>query len=315
MKLQAYGNCKSDVRGSAMRSCDVKTFGDAVGIVLLEKGQVSWDIDATTGEIDFTELSWTEKLQSLQAFPYARIYEFEQNTPENEKATSSNGTMSKIRDGKPYFTFIFDKGSCFHKSLYDKSGKDRWDLGIIFDTGILLVTDSAETKLRGFDMGMMSVETYKFLQGTDPEQSTAMIQLLDANEFNQYHTFITWEQAGFNVLDYAGVHDAALTLQAVPGATNTEVNVFVSGVCNSDDAILGLDDPTMWSLGGTQAAATTISVVAYDAVGGFYVLTLDVALAAGDTIKPQLGSGGEVVATDAAGNMFKGSVKSVVTIA
>lgn len=314
MKLQAYGNCKDDVQGSGMRSCDIKTFGDAVGIVLFEKGQ-SWVIDPETEEADFSQATWVDKISSLASFPYFRIYDFEQNTPENEKATSSNGTMSVIRNGKPQFSFIFDKGSCFHKSLYSKSGKDRWDVGILFESGILLATDVSFSKLTGFDMGMLSVETYKFQQATDPEQTTAMIQLVDAIQFNQYHTFITWEQAGFNALDYPGVYEAALKLQATPAALATEVNVFVTGACNTDDAILSLDTPEMWSLGGVQAAATTISAVAYNVEGGYYTLTLDVALAAGDTIKPKLGAAGATVAEDAAGNLFKGSVRTVVTIA
>lgn len=313
MKLQAYGNCETDIKGSGMRSCDVKDFGDAVGIVLFQKN-VSWDIDPITEEVDFTEQSWVDKLSAMTAFPYFRIYEFEQNTPENEKATSGNGTMSVIREGKPYFTFIFDKGSCFHKSLYDKAGKDRWDVGILFETGILLATNVAYSQLTGFDMGMFSVETYKFKQGTDPEQATAMLQLNSANEFNARHTFITWDQAGFSALDFTGVVDASLSL-ATPPAAGTEVNVAVSGVCNTDDFILSLDDPSMWTLGGTQASPTTITAVVYDSANNHYSLELDTALVAGDTVQPRLGAAGSLVATDAVGNLFKGSVRTAVEVA
>ena len=104
--------------------------------------------------------------------------------------------MSEIRSGKPQYTFIYEKGGCFFKTLYDKRGNGRWDLGILFETGILMAENADYTKLKGFNMGMFSVETLKFKQGTDNQQGQAMLQLLDATEFNARHKWLPFTLVG-----------------------------------------------------------------------------------------------------------------------
>jgi hypothetical protein len=249
---------------------------------------------------------WKAKIKAFDILPFIGLYNFEQATPENEKNTSSTGVLSEIRDGKPQFSFMYDKGSCFHKTLYDKRGKGRWDLGILFDTGILLASTDDNLSIGGFDMGLFSVETFKLIQGTDPQMSTAMVQLLDANQFNAKHTFLSWSELGVNLSKIDGVVETVVTYPTTLAA-GTTVRVKVASSCNIDDVILDLEDNTLWALGGTQASATTISSVAFNVATEDYTLTVTPALIATDTIQPSLRESGLNAVEDSAGNIFKGS--------
>lgn len=299
--LNSFGNCTTDTKGTGSRSCDLKTFGDPNGIVLFKKGE-KFVLETDT----LNAAGWKAKIKGFDVFPLVGLYNFEQATPENEKNTSSTGVLSEIRDGKPQFSFMYDKGSCFHKSLYDKRGKGRWDLGILFDTGILLAVADDNLSIGGFDMGLFSVETFKFIVGSDPQMSTAMVQLLDAFQFNAKHEFFSWQQLGVNLGKIDGVVETVLSYPADldPGTT---VRVKVASACNVDDVILDLDDEELWALGGTQTSATTISSVAFNVATEDYTLTVSPALIATDTIQPSLRQSGLNAVEDSAGNMFKGS--------
>ena len=297
-----FGDCTSDVLGTGSGTCDIRSFGDPRGAILFNKG---WFLTAATDTLD--QATYITQLKELVAFPLTELYNFEQPTPENEKNTSSTGVLTEIRPGKPQFSFMFDKGSCFHKSLYDKRGKNRWDLGIIFETGVLLASNQDGSRLMGFDMGMLSVETFKLVQGTDPEMSTAMIQLLDADQFNARHEFFTFESLGFNMNRIDGVIDVTLSYPTAPAA-GTTITVSAVGGCNADEVITGLDDQTKWRLGGTQATATTIQSVAFNASAGTYTITVDNALVSNDTVQLELFDSTNTlrVVEDSVNNLFKG---------
>src|SRR5688500_11634105 len=97
--LDAYGNCDSDLLGSATRSCDITSFGDRIGVELFQKG-----FNIPVAVSDF-EAAWIDGVEEMKILPYIGIYDFTQDTPDNEVATSSTGIMSTVRAGKPQFTF------------------------------------------------------------------------------------------------------------------------------------------------------------------------------------------------------------------
>jgi hypothetical protein len=304
--LNSYGNCTTDLKGSGTRTCDLGSYGDVIGIALFAKGsKILLDSELTTSLQD-----WKNRIKALTLFPYLGIYNFEQSTPENDRSTSNTGVMSDIRKGKPQFTFSFDKGGCFHKSLYNKDGSGRWDLGILFDKGLLLA-NKLDGKVGGFDMGMFSVETFKLLSGTDPQQSSAMVQLLDAVEFNQYHEFFTWESLGANFSKVNGVVDTNVSIVGAAEDVAT-LTVRVVSSCNTDDPVFGLDDEALWDLGGTSAV--TITSVAFNTSTNNYVFTLSGPLVVGTTVAPFLTDGTYDVVEDVAGTMYKGGVAAPATV-
>ena len=46
----------------------------------------------------------------MKAFPYMVRYDVAENTADNEVNTSSVGVITPIRQGKPQWQFMFDKG-------------------------------------------------------------------------------------------------------------------------------------------------------------------------------------------------------------
>lgn len=304
INLNSYGNCTTDLKGTGSRSCDIQTFGDVLGIGLLTKG-FTWDVLTDT----LNEASWKDRIKAFGLFPFLGIYNFEQTTPDNEVNTSSTGVLSKVRNGKPQFTFSFDKGGCFHKALYDKSGKSKWDLAMFFDKGLLVATNQAGTKVKGFNMGLFDVETFKLVQGTDPQMSMAKVQLLDAEEFNLRFQFITWEELGFNALEVEGVVDTLITVDEVlDGATS--ITFQVASACNNDDLITSLDAITNYSLtvGGVNNPVTAVT---YSNATGKYTATVS-ALAEDAVAILKLRDGSDDVAEDSLGNLFKGQATFTV---
>lgn len=307
IELNNLGDCTTDLKGTGIRACDLASFGDAKGLTLLKKGITK---PITDGTVDFDLASYTLDVKKLNVFPLIGIYDFGQDTPENEVNTSSTGVMTEIRAGKPQFSFMFDKGGCFHKALYDKKGKSRWDVGIVFEAGILMATNAKGDKLKGFDAGMLSVDTFKLIQGTDPQMSTAKVQFLDAEEFNERFVFIPFTLSG-DIDSVDGVVETAIKLTA---ATGTSIEASITSGCNTGDSILDLDELTNFVLLGTQASATTISSVSYNANTNKYVFTLDTPLVASDTVQIQLNDGTYKVVEDTVGNLYKGT-SNLVTVA
>jgi hypothetical protein len=307
VNLNAFGNCTTDFKGSGVGTCDITNYGDAKGIALFKKG-TSYPI--TDGVAAFGLTEYTNSVKSLNAFPYVGIYDFGQDTPENERSTSSTNVLSIIRDGKPQLSFMFTKGGCFHKSLYDKRGDAKWDMGIIFETGILMAENSAGTKLKPFDGGMFDVDTFKFVQGTDPQMSTSVIQLLDAVEFNARHVFLPFTQVG-DLDDVIGAIETKITVDAI--AAGTTFSASIVSACNVDNSILDLELPANFVLLGTQATSTSISAVAYNATTGKYDFTLATAVAAADTVQIKLSDGTYDVVADTIGNLYKGT-SNIITV-
>jgi hypothetical protein len=294
-----YGNCTSDLLGSGSRSCDLGTFGDVVGINLHQKGF------GFLVNVDLTEALARQAIQDFNLIPYNGIYEFTQDTPENETATSSRGIIATIRSGKPQFSFGFDRGGCFHKSLYEKRGSNRWDVSLNFETGVLFaLSGSGDTqKVGGFDTGMFDVETLRLLQGTDPQMSTAVMQFINANQFNTQFVFITWEQLGFSFLDLEGVIETTVILVEAPEVGGTTFTATLGSACNVNDIIPGFTEVADWLIGGTQATPKTLTVT-YNATDSVYEFTANSAFVDGDTIQVQLNG----VVEDDLGYFFKGKM-------
>jgi hypothetical protein len=301
------GNCTTEVKGTGVRACDIYDFGDVRGKVLFEKGYYA---TITNGNAEFDLAAYTDLVKGLKAFPLTPIETFSQNTPENEKSTGSTGVMNEIRSGKPQFSFTYAKGGCFHKALYDKAGNGRWDVGLLFGKGILMAKNIDGTKLKGFNAGMLSVETFKLLQGGDLQQGTSMLQFLDAEEFNARFEWIPFSVAG----DLGSVQGVIETeIKVNPIVAGTEFSAKITSSCNSGDPILDLEGaPLKFVLLGVQASVTTISTVVYNATNAEYDFTVSPALIATDTVQIQLNDGTFKVVSDTMDNLFKGTSNTVI---
>lgn len=286
-------DCTTGFLGSGLRNCVRTKWGDAMGFILFSGG-VRFDNDNP-----LTEESYNELLKELKAFPYVNRFDFTDNTPENEINTSSLGLNQTVRQGFPLWQMVFTKGSCFHKSLYNKRNIS-WQIALVFSDGILL-TDTVQGFSRGFNSSPLDVETYRVSSGTDLERSIVNIQLSNPDEFNARNVFYSWETLGFDINEINGVVDVNLDVEVI---SSTELHVAVHSACNGSDVILGLDDSTLWALTGTSE---TVSAVTYNADTEKYELTLSGSIDGEFTLK--LSKGGFDVVEDLDGGLYKGATK------
>jgi hypothetical protein len=304
--LNAYGNCTTDYLGSGLGSCDITKFGDLVGLALFKKSE---KYAITDGVAAFGLTEYTNTVKSLNAFPYITgMYDFSQDTPENEKNTSSTGILTEIRAGKPQFSIMYRGGSCQTKSLFNKRGDSLWNFALVFESGILMCTNSGGTELRPFNGGMLSVETMKLVQGTDPQMTSVIFQLLDAVEFNERHVFLPFDKVG-DLLDVKGAVETSITVDPITAGTTFSASIV--SACNKDQVILDLETVGDYVLQGTQASATTISAVAFNATTQKYDFTVTPALVAADTVQIKLSDGTYDVIEDSLGSLYKGTSNSV----
>lgn len=306
--LNLQGNCTVGTRGTGLGDCLAKE-GDATGFDISVK---SWKLDTTTDTLP-TEAEYKALVQAETIYPFNGLYNFDQVTPDSEYATGSTGLKSKIRSGKPEYAFTFDKGYCAHKGMYDKEGKDRWNISLKFETGVFLATDVSESIIKGFSNGLFDVGTYKFQQGTDPSMSVVSFQFSNAVELNQRGVFYTWDELGYDMNFVDGIINASVSFETTPVA-GTELRVEVKDDCNRSANIQGLTNANNWVVGGIQATPATVTAVTYS--DNVYVLTLDNATISTDTISVNLGdvTNGYNSAENASGDLYKGST-STETIA
>lgn len=291
-------DCGDKFLGSGQRDCVISSLGDLLGNVLFSNSNdTKWN-DNTP----LTRQSYMDAVKNMKAFPYMVRYDVAENTADNEVNTSSVGVITPIRQGKPQWQFMFDKGLCYHKSLYNKRNIS-WQVGLIFETGILL-TETSNGDVRGFNSAKLNVQTYRLQMGTDPERSIADIQLLYPDEFNAKSIFYTWEALGFDMREINGVIDVDLEVIGSPSGSD-EIVVKVTAKCNGADAnFAGLDEVQYWSLSGTNE---TVSTVTYDTSTGEYTLTLSGNLATTGNVTLSLKEVGFSVVEDPAGELLKGS--------
>lgn len=251
-------NCEEEVQGTGTTPCDLSSYGDITGTIQSNRNF------SYTG---ITEATYKEAIKDGLVHPTILIYNFEQNTPDNERSTSSIGILADLRAGKPQFNMQFTKGGCFHKALYSLRGNNRWDVSIVFESGILMY--KGPTMDRGFRNSLFSVETFRLQQGTDPQMSTAVIQLANAEEFNARHVFMTWDELGFNMNDINGAVETTLTI-----GTNTAsaIPVRVTGACKKNVSISGVDAVENWTVINNSTGAEVDVTSVAETAGGNYTL-------------------------------------------
>lgn len=291
--LTAIGACGQDgFLNVGSTNCEISNMGDLSGGALVRKGY-------KFKQSDFTFEGWTSLLKNNVIFPFRGINGFEQNTPESETNTSSTGVMTLIRDGKPQFAFILTQGLCRHKQFWDKK-RGEWDLILFFDSGMMIANAMDGEHAVALDASYYNVETYRFISGTDPEQTRINMQLRSAEQFNAQSYFLLWDKLGFNANNMNAPVETQLTVTAKAG---TEVKVKVATFCNSNETVTELEEKTNWLFNGVEPTA-----VSYDITNDEYILTVATTTPA-DKYVVQLD--GE----DALGGMYKGKASGVVASA
>lgn len=288
IKINAFGQCSEDILGTGIGECLITDLGDLQGLGLLKKGTTLSIATDSFDETAFRALITDGKLHQV-----INSYAFEDTTPESERSTSSVGLMESVRAGKPMYNFTFKKGLGFHKAVYSLKGQNRWDAMFYFTKGILMAYNTSKTALKGFNAGMLDVDSYKFKVGAETEFSKATLQLVSAEEFNTRWVFFPYEEIGFNALEIDGVIQAEVAFSGGEvGNLDTQVAVELVDGYNSSISYASLFDAVGdWKV-LVNGASVTISAVSI--TGNVATLTIP-ALATGQVVEVSLN---DIVADD-----------------
>lgn len=280
ININAFGQCADDILGTGIGECPITDLGDLQGLGLLKKGT-----NLTIATDSFDETAFRTLITDGKLHQVINSYAFEDTTPESERSTSSVGLMESVRAGKPMYNFTFKKGLGFHKAVYSLKGQNRWDAMFYFTKGILMAYNTSKTQLKGFNAGMLDVDSYKFKVGAETEFSKATLQLVSAEEFNTRWVFFPYDEIGFNALEIDGVIQSEVALNAVPADTDTEIEVTLVDGYNSSISYASLFDV----VGDWLVTVNGVSVVISNVVLAGNVVTLIIpALASTDVVNVSL---------------------------
>lgn len=288
--------------GVGTDDCDLSTLGDLVGGAITTK-----DVKFTIAT-DIFLTKYKEFIRKKKVFPLVGLYNFEQNTPDNEVSTSSIGVKFEIREGKVELSLIYNKSHCFHKSVFTKKAFKKWNIVLFFTNHVVGAKSIDGLSWKGFDAGMFSVATFKVQQGTDPQMTKITLQLTPegTNEWNTRMAPIANEEIAAELNSIDGSIETNITYVSPPAVGSTIV-VDVKSQCNGS-AKSGLTTGANWFVGGAQTTPKTVTTAAESAtIPGRYTLTLSSALIVTDTVQPRLGTATETVVEDILGVMYSGT--------
>jgi len=280
IKINAFGQCSEDILGTGIGECPITDLGDLQGLGLLKKGTT---LSIATDSFD--ETAFRALITDGYLHQVINSYAFEDTTPESERSTSSIGLMESVRAGKPMYNFTFKKGLGFHKALYSLKGQNRWDAMFYFSKGILMAYNTSKTSLKGFNAGMLDVDSYKFKVSAETEFSKATLQLVSAEEFNTRWVFFPYEEIGFNALEIDGVIQTQVDITNTLVNLDTDIDVSLVDGYNSSIYYTSLFDTVGdWKVlvNGTSVTISTVTIT-----GNVASLTIP-AFATGDIVEVSL---------------------------
>jgi len=280
ININAFGQCADDILGTGIGECPITDLGDLQGLGLLKKGT-----NLTIATDSFDETAFRALITDGKLHQVINSYAFEDTTPESERSTSSVGLMESVRAGKPMYNFTFKKGLGFHKAVYSLKGQNRWDAMFYFTKGILMAYNTSKTQLKGFNAGMLDVDSYKFKVGAETEFSKATLQLVSAEEFNTRWVFFPYEEIGFNALEIDGVIQSEVAFNIAPIAADETVEVTLVDGYNSSISYASLfDEVADWkvNVNGSDFVISAVTIT-----GNVAILTIP-ALAATNVVEVSL---------------------------
>lgn len=301
--FQQLGQCEGVVIGAGVGVCPIGDLGDLVGFGLNDKG-----LTLSTTANGYTETVFRDLITAGNLHQLLNIDSFEDATPENERYTSPQGFMKSVREGKPMYNVNYRNGYCFDRALQSLKGPNRWDAQLYFTNGILLTTNSKGTKLKGFDLGMLDANVFKFLSGTDTEFSRIAMQFKDPKEFTDYWVFIPYTALGFNPTEIDDVIQTKVSYALPPTSNETSVSISLVDNCNNSISYASLFS----SVGdfSLKVGGITRTISAVSLVGEVIELTFTTALAVGELVEVSLNG----VKSDLELKYYKSNVEKAVAI-
>lgn len=267
-------NCEDAKLGTGLPAC-LSGLGQPKGVILTSTG---WSEDVGT-TIDKAYI--VQKIQEKVFIPFINATGFEQTTPEATTQEFQDGTILKVRDGKPQYSFNYVEQVAFQKVATAYDSHKQYKAILVFDNDVMFLANNG-TKVSGFKLGMFSVGTYLFNTGSESGYTPILMQLLDKKQFDNGSVL----DPEFDLTnEVKGIIDASITGTATAGAGG-KIDAEIKATANKSFDILGLTvDNFRLIINGTAEAPTAVT---FDDVANSYEITPTSTLVASDTVVVEL---------------------------
>jgi hypothetical protein len=280
--------------GTGLGNCPDGVKGQRLGNIFLNKGTTTTDLNKAQIE------SWI-LANKLTSFASRTIAGVEDADNENQFATASSLIQRKSQDAMPTETFKFWEGQCFFNNAQTHESFNRYDCIRVFEKGLEVVLTKDE-KIKGFNLGMVTINHYKEANGGEVAETMVKIQYVNPNELYSQRLFFKWADLDFELEDVKGI------LECVVNVVSNEDNLLTIKLfqaCNYD--------PTTTTTGANREVTSLILSVA-----GSFTLTGatidDVTLTGGNLVIEYTGTPTAVslnIVEDVDGNFYKSASKTI----
>ena len=199
------------VLGTGTKGCKA-FFKKVTAIWLLPQG---FELDGT----QTLNITYVESLQvdgNLLVLKGVRT--FTDNTPDDSVEELEDGTKQLARLGLYEFAVQFINGLFYHAALHSLSGFGDYDALFIDRDGSILGTMAASGNLKGFTLGMVQADKFKFATDTEGQKEGFMFQLLERPEFDNDYVYIDGASLDFNPNRIDGINEVYVEFDGVPAA-------------------------------------------------------------------------------------------------
>lgn len=255
-----YQDCNTSQLGTGVLPCEPPT-GVPDGIFLVLK---SWRANVTSDDFDNDFI--TAEIKAKRMIPLLNAIGYEPQDEAAEIFTTNLKKKIKVIDGLPGFAFDFNNGYGFHKAAYSLNSYNQFDVVLAYNNGSVFAAIDEDGNIKGHSAGIVDTSQYMHANGSDPQKTTLMFQLTDANEYNTRGVVLTSGANGFNLSTILGIIDTKITKVSNNAA---DVVVTVNALNNSATPITGLVLANFRALGTSE----TIDSVSYDTATKEYTLT------------------------------------------
>jgi len=243
----------------------------------------------------------------LRWYPFQTIWELEDNSTDSQTETSNYGGTNYLADGKPAFKFLHKHGVTMNK-LYRKAfhlQQNRYDVFMMDKkTKTLIGYSDGSGNLRGFDLEMLSIETWKAPQGTaNTSMYSISIALADATQWNDDISALELPST-LNVNQIVGLRQVYLNNATTAFDTGVATIQVLGSTTNLYDTYSAdLIDTSIWSATNSAGANIPITSITADAGLKGVEITLNVAsgnypATAGGVIIVNFGSVSDLIANN-----------------
>ncbi len=262
-------NCGVSELGTALPECFAE-LGFPKGFILTKK---DWSEDVST-TIDKAYIQ--EQIQIGNFIPFLNSTGFEEGTPEPTNQEFQDGTKVNARSAKPEFSFTFTKSVNFQKIASSYNSFEKYNVLLAFDNDVLFTAISSdETKISGFDLGMLHSNTFNHNTGSEVGNTVIMMQLLNNK---QYNNGAIWNPDYALLAETNGVLDLNIELASTAGTITAKVTSKINNIFN----VLGLQAGNFRLV--VDGAAEAVDTLAYDDVNDNYVVGATSSLSGGETL-------------------------------